>query len=202
MGKQALRQSPPADRKLLSELLEKIDTLALRCGKIIRNLRQFVRRKPMDVARVCVGELIHDSLSLANTSLAQAGVRVEIAVERELFALVDEVQIQQVLLNLIANAVDAMSGRPPEERRLLLTAVRVGPWVELSVHDSGTGIDETDCDRVFDTFFTTKPDGIGVGLAICHTIIQRHGGSIRLRPGFTHGTVAQFRIPADTTPVP
>ncbi len=202
MGKRTLRQGQPVDRKLLSELFEKIDTLALRCGKIIRNLRQFVRRKSMDVARVSVNELIHDALTLANPSLVQTGVRVETAVERELFAMVDEVQIQQVLLNLIANAVDAMSGRPPEERRLLLTAVRVGPWVELSIHDWGTGIDETDCDRVFDTFFTTKPDGIGVGLAICHSIIQRHGGSIRLRRSFTQGTVAQFRIPADTNPSP
>ncbi len=202
MGRQALRQGQPVDRKLLSELFGKIDTLALRCGKIIRNLRQFVRRKSMDVGRVSVSELIHDSLTLASTSLVQVGVQVEVAVECELFALVDEVQIQQVLLNLIANAVDAMSPRPPEERRLLLTAFRVGPWVELSVHDWGTGIAEADCDRVFDTFFSTKPDGIGVGLAICHSIIQRHGGSIRLRPRFTQGTVVQFRIPAaDPNPV-
>jgi len=110
--------------------------------------------------------------------------------------LADAVQIQQVVLNLIRNALDAMREVPANERRLTLgTSVAGDDAVEVSVGDTGNGLSTEMCDKIFDPFFTTKADGLGMGLAISRTIVEAHEGRIWADPVSPHGAVFRFTIP-------
>jgi signal transduction histidine kinase len=108
----------------------------------------------------------------------------------------DDTQLQQVLLNLIKNAIDAMSSVAPEARRLRLTTSFDGhSTVLLAVQDSGPGIPVEDRERMFDPFFTTKSGGMGMGLAICFTVVENHGGKLRLVKSDSDGSIFELAIP-------
>jgi signal transduction histidine kinase len=108
----------------------------------------------------------------------------------------DGTQLQQVLLNLVKNAIDAMRSVAPETRRLRLTTGFEGrSTVLLSVQDSGPGIPVEDRERIFDPFFTTKSGGMGLGLAICFTVVENHGGKLRLVKSDSEGTTFELAIP-------
>ncbi len=199
MGHKAVADHTQLDRRYLSDLFGKLESLAERCGDIIRNLRRFISQRAVNVSSVNVSDLIDGVLTLANSSLLRAEVDVETSVPPGLMTAVDDVQIQQVLLNLIANAIDAMSSCQPEQRRLVLTVTHSDEWIDISVSDTGVGIPPEHTDRVFDAFFTTKPHGIGMGLAICQNIVQAHGGSIQLIPRGDRGTEARIRLRAAAT---
>jgi two-component system sensor kinase FixL len=118
--------------------------------------------------------------------------------------LVDRVQVQQVFLNLVLNACDAMSSTPLPDRRLVLTARRAGPdEVQFSIRDCGTGIPATMVERVFDPFVTTKPQGLGLGLSISRTIVSAHGGRLWAENNAEGGTTVHCLLaaaPADGAP--
>ncbi|HHK42496.1 MAG TPA: GHKL domain-containing protein [Planctomycetaceae bacterium] len=181
------------------DLFEKIDLLAVRCGEIVRNLRQFIRRRTTHVVTVSAHDLIQNALMLVQSSILTANLRVEITVSPDLHVRVDQVQIQQVLVNLIGNAIDAMEQRPPDERVLRLSVQRRGESIEFSVQDTGLGMNPGEAERVFDPFFTTKPQGIGMGLAICKSIVESHGGRIWVESQVGSGTTVYFRVPAEET---
>jgi signal transduction histidine kinase len=108
----------------------------------------------------------------------------------------DRVQLQQVILNLIMNAVEAMSGMGDGDRELSITTIRnTSNSVSVSVQDSGPGLDPKTMDRMFDAFFTTKSKGMGMGLAICHSIIETHGGRLWADPNEPRGATFQFTLP-------
>jgi signal transduction histidine kinase len=108
----------------------------------------------------------------------------------------DRVQLQQVLLNLIINAVESMSTVTDRLKILTITTEPIEPdGLRVVVADSGTGIDSAIADRIFDSFFTTKPEGMGMGLSICRSIIEAHGGRISVSPGVPYGTVFRFTVP-------
>jgi signal transduction histidine kinase len=110
--------------------------------------------------------------------------------------LADRVQLQQVILNLITNAIEAMRAAPQQSRSLRIgTKHGEADSLLVSVEDSGTGIDAKDRDRIFEPFFTTKPRGMGLGLSICRSIIEAHGGRLWAAPGQLRGTVFQFTLP-------
>jgi signal transduction histidine kinase len=114
----------------------------------------------------------------------------------------DGTQLQQVLLNLVKNAIDAMRSVAPEARRLRLTTSFDGrSTVWLSVQDSGPGIPAEDRERIFDPFFTTKSDGMGLGLAICSTVVENHGGKLRLVKSDSEGSIFELTIPARAEPL-
>jgi signal transduction histidine kinase len=116
---------------------------------------------------------------------------VESAVRRNLAS-----ELQQVMLNLIINAVEAMSPHPSGARDLLVrTAKTRSGDVLVAVHDSGPGVDPANLERIFDAFFTTKADGLGMGLSICRAIIQAHGGQLSATRGEARGTILQFSLP-------
>ena len=198
-GKQIARQQGELDRDRLIDLFEKIDLLAVRCGEIVRNLRQFIRRRTTHVVTVSAHDLIQNALMLVQSSILTANLRVEITVSPDLHVRVDQVQIQQVLVNLIGNAIDAMEQRPPDERVLRLSVQRRGESIEFSVQDTGLGMNPGEAERVFDPFFTTKPQGIGMGLAICKSIVESHGGRIWVESQVGSGTTVYFRVPAEET---
>jgi signal transduction histidine kinase len=116
----------------------------------------------------------------------------------------DRVQLQQVLLNLVVNGMDAMSTAPEDKRELLIRGHRVTqdgvPTVAISVHDRGVGLQGTDASRLFDAFYTTKPHGMGMGLAISRSIIEAHGGRLWAEDGSGTGATFSFSLPAAAEP--
>ena len=107
----------------------------------------------------------------------------------------DRIQLQQVMLNLIMNAIDAMLMIKDRPRTLLIKSVKDAEDVRIEVHDSGKGIDPEHASRIFDSFFTTKQEGIGMGLSISRSIVEAHGGRLRATPGSSHGAVFQMILP-------
>jgi signal transduction histidine kinase len=108
----------------------------------------------------------------------------------------DRIQLQQVILNLIRNASDAMREIDDRQRELAIKTANTEPdGVLVAIQDSGPGIDSTKLDRIFDAFYTTKPDGLGMGLSVCRTIVEAHGGKLSATAARPHGTIFQFTLP-------
>jgi two-component system sensor kinase FixL len=180
---------------LLRDAMDKAADQALRAGDIIRRLRDFVSRGESERRVEDVKKLIEEASALALVGAKDKGVRVRFAFAPRLnYVLADKVQVQQVLLNLIRNAIDAMETAPTRE---LVVATFPAPdnMVEIRVADSGGGIAPEIADQLFQPFVTTKSHGMGVGLSISRTIIESHGGSITQRPNLGGGTIFTFTLP-------
>ena len=180
----------------LRDAMDKAADQALRAGEIIRRLRDFVSRGESERRVEDVKKLIEEASALALVGAKDKGVRVRFAFAPQLnYVLADKVQVQQVLLNLIRNAIDAMENVPTRE---LVVATSAAPnnMVEISVADTGSGIAPEIADQLFQPFVTTKSHGMGVGLSISRTIIESHGGSITHRPKPAGGTIFTFTLPA------
>jgi signal transduction histidine kinase len=191
-----LRANPP-ELEEMDEILTDIDAESHRAAAIISSVRQLSkttndRRAPTrveDVARLALRLLQHD-LQINEVSVATQFQDNLPEVH------LDSTQLQQVLLNLFKNAIDAMSSVAPEARRLRLTTSFDGhSTVLLSVQDSGRGIPVEDRERMFDPFFTTKSGGMGMGLAICFTVVENHGGKLRLVKSDSDGSIFELAIP-------
>jgi signal transduction histidine kinase len=170
---------------------------AERAGGVIRGLRALAKKSGPQVAKLDINDAIQEVLTLTRSELQRQGVvlRTEPSAEdRPVFG--DRVQLQQVLLNLIMNAVESMSAVTDRPKMLTITAESVEPdGLRVAVEDTGTGLDPAIADRIFDSFFTTKPEGMGMGLSICRSIIDAHGGRISASPRAPYGTVFQFTVP-------
>jgi two-component system sensor kinase FixL len=180
----------------LRDAMDKAADQALRAGDIIRRLRDFVSRGESERRVEDVKKLIEEASALALVGAKDKGVRVRFAFAPRLnYVLADKVQVQQVLLNLIRNAIDAMETAPTRE---LVVATSPAPdnMIEISVADTGGGIAPEIADQLFQPFITTKSHGMGVGLSISRTIIESHGGSITQRPNQSGGTIFTFTLPA------
>ena len=109
----------------------------------------------------------------------------------------DRVQLQQVILNLTINAIEAMSGVHEGPRELLIKTLKSATdSVSVAVEDSGPGLDPANSERAFEAFYTTKPDGLGIGLSICRSIVEAHGGKLAVTANVPHGAIFQFTVPA------
>jgi len=169
----------------------------LRSGEIIRRLRAFVSRGEVARQSESIAKLIEEASALALVGAKERGVKVLISMDPDLpDASVDRVQIQQVLLNLIRNAVESMEGR--EARELTVAAARHDDHVLVSVIDTGNGIPAEIHARLFQPFVTTKPEGMGIGLSVCRTIIEAHGGSLWMEPNPAGGSAFRFTVPTDS----
>src|SRR5258705_4590533 len=191
-----LRSNPP-ELEEMDEILTEIDAESHRAAAIISSVRQLSKTTPdrraptrvEDVARLVLRLLQHD------LQINEVSVATEFQDNLPEVHL-DDTQLQQVLLNLIKNAIDAMSSVAPEARRLRLTTRFNGhSTVMLSVQDSGPGIPVQDRERIFDPFVTTKSGGLGMGLAICFTVVENHGGKLRLVKSDSDGSVFELAIP-------
>jgi two-component system sensor kinase FixL len=183
---------------LLRDALTKAGDQAVRAGHIIRRLRDFVSRGETERRIESLTKLIDEASALALVGVKDYDVHVEFrldpAADR---VMADKVQIQQVLLNLIRNAIEAMAEMP--RRHLTITSgAAADDTVCLQVIDTGTGIPPAVAANLFNPFFTTKPQGMGVGLSICRTIIESHGGKIWTEPNPGGGTMFCFTVPAVT----
>jgi len=183
---------------ILRGAMDKAAEQALRAGQVIRRLRDFVARGESERRVEDVKKLVEEASALALVGAKDKGVRVRFEFDpRAVFVLADKVQIQQVLLNLMRNAIEAMEDC---ERRELVVATALAPddMVEISVTDTGAGISPEINAQLFQPFITTKRHGMGVGLSISRTIVEAHGGSIAPRPNPEGGTVFSFTLPAVT----
>lgn len=171
-----------------------------RAGKVISQIRALVENAPPKRVRLNINDLVLDTIALAHREIAknQAVVRTELAAD--LPAVVgDRVQLQQVFLNLIMNGLEAMSAVTDRPREMRINSRRSDDMdgVLIEVRDCGAGIEPEGMDRLFDPFFSTKPEGIGMGLSICRSIITAHGGRLWVAPNPDHGATFMFAIPAN-----
>lgn len=166
----------------------------LRSGEIIRRLRAFVTRGEVARQPENVPTLIEEATALALVGAKELGIKVLLKLDPDLpDAAVDRVQIQQVLLNLIRNAIEAMEGRPLRE--LSLGASLRDKQMLVSVGDTGAGIPAEIAARLFQPFVTTKFDGMGIGLSVCRTIVEAHGGRLWVEPNPAGGSIFRFTLP-------
>jgi two-component system, LuxR family, sensor kinase FixL len=174
---------------MLRDAIDRAADQALRAGQIIRRLRQFVSRGESERRVENLPKLIEEASALALVGVKEAGVRVAVALDpRVNFVLADKVQVHQVILNLIRNAIEAM--QETTRRDLTLSTIRRGAdMVEIRVTDTGPGIAPEIATQLFQPFVTTKPNGMGVGLSISRTIIEAHGGKLWAQPNPDGGTI-------------
>ncbi|HXP04900.1 MAG TPA: PAS domain S-box protein [Stellaceae bacterium] len=178
----------------IADLMEKAVTQAQRAGEVIRQLRQFVSKGETERRTQNLNQLVEEALALALIGARQSGVLVSLELDRELPpVLVDPVQIQQVVLNLVRNAVEAME--EVERRELTISTRPVGEKIETSVADSGPGIAPELANRLFQPFVTTKKTGMGLGLSICREIIEAHHGHLTFSPRPGGGTIFLLTLP-------
>jgi two-component system, LuxR family, sensor kinase FixL len=198
-GSRRLLESGGEDRSaLLRDAMDKAGDQALRAGQIIRRLREFVGRGDSERRVESVKKLIEEASALALVGTKDQGVRVRFQFDPAVdLVLVDKVQIQQVLLNLLRNAVEAME--VAERRELVVsTAAADDDMIVVNVADSGSGIAPELMSQLFQPFVTNKREGMGVGLSICRTIIEAHGGQIVVEPNPAGGTIFRFTLRAAT----
>ena len=186
-----------SDKPELAQIGKALDLAAaqaIRAGDVIRRLRNFVSKGDSERRIESLPKLIEEASALALVGVRQQGVQVRFAMNRSMdLVLVDKIQIQQVLLNLIRNAAEAME----ESAVRVLSVSTAGAdngMVEVRVDDSGPGISPEIADRLFLPFVTTKPQGMGVGLSICRTIIEAHGGRLWVEPSPSGGASFRFTL--------
>lgn len=186
-----------SQKQKLTDTLEKISNQALRAGEVIRRLREFVKKRNTEREYINFNDLIQDTIDLAkvDTRLLDHGIKLTLCSDPIPCLLIDQVQIQQVLFNLIRNAIDAMEDQPSAPV-IIQTKWINKQYLEVSICDTGYGITEENRARLFHPFFTTKTSGMGMGLPICQSIIQSHGGELKHSPSSPQGSVFSFTLPA------
>lgn len=196
-GELLLKQQP-LDTAELREVFDSVVADTRRASEIIRQMRDFLRRRDTPRQAVDLNEVIEQVLRL----LRSEAVLHDLTIQGELSPalppiLGDRVQFQQVILNLLLNAQQAMAGMEPTSRRLVIQTREVQTGrVRVTIEDSGPGFDPATLDRVFEPFFTTRPEGMGMGLAICRSIVENHSGQIRATNRPERGACMTIDLPA------
>jgi PAS domain S-box-containing protein len=189
-------------RYKLEELLsamQKTSHQADRAGKILRRIRDFVRKSEPRVAAVQLASVVEDALGFAEIDARKHGVRIDNRIPSDLPAVqADRIMIEQVLLNLVRNAAEAMHDTPEADRVLSVYASIRDQMLEISVSDHGHGLSEEDREKLFSAFFTTKADGMGMGLNICRSIIEFHNGRLWVEDNPGGGCIFRFTLPLES----
>lgn len=184
------------------DILEDIVCEDKRAGQIIQHLRSLLTRGEVEAQRVEIGDVLRDVLKLARGALTERNVQVHSQIDEYApQVLGNRVELQQVFLNLILNACEAMSTNATGDRRIeiIVTLDSDRQGVRTSVHDCGIGIDRDQLGHIFDPFFTTKKSGMGLGLGVCHSIIAAHGGRLWATNNSERGAGFHFTLPAAVT---
>jgi signal transduction histidine kinase len=180
-------------REALSCVVGDID----RAGDIIDRIRDHIKKAPPRKAHFDLNEAINEVIVLGQCAIIKNGVSVQTRLSEGLFPILgDRVQLQQVILNLLLNAVEAMGSVEAKPRDLLISTEQDHTGVLVAVRDSGPGIHPAHLDRIFKSFYTTKPNGTGMGLSICRSIIDAHGGRLWAEANEPRGTIFRFTLPA------
>jgi two-component system sensor kinase FixL len=188
-----LRRPTPFDQEELAKAISQAEQGALRAGEIIRRARDLVTTRVARAEKVSLAALIQETLQLSEQAVQQAGVFCTTAYLPDLLVEVDPIQIQQVLLNLIRNAIEAMRGCP--RRVLTVQTGQLGAMAQVLVRDTGRGLNPDRKADVFVPFVSSNGGGLGLGLAISRTIVETHGGHIYADEAPDGGTVLRFTLP-------
>lgn len=181
----------------LRKCLTKIDDLSFRAGEIIRRMRAFIGRRPLQREHADVNQLIDEVLALLSHDLCRSQITTDLTLTEQLPSIfADKIEIQQVLVNLIRNAIESMLELGNDQRRLGIATDRDGDCVRVRISDSGHGLDPAIAAKLFEPFQSTKPMGLGLGLTICRNLIDAHGGLIGAESNPTAGTTFFFSIPS------
>lgn len=193
-----LQQEKP-DLEEVRSILADIRKDDQRAGSVIERMRSLLQRRRIEFKRLDIGEVMAEAVALAGHDALTRQVKMVLEIPAKLPAVRgDRVHLQQVLLNLMLNGMDAMADGAKGARTLMVRAEPTKDGgVQVSVSDCGTGIPPDKLERLFDPFFTTKPDGMGMGLAISNTIIEAHGGRIQAGNNATRGAIFKFTLPAN-----
>ncbi len=183
----------PTDTEAIRRLLACIVKDGMRTGDIVNRTRALTQRECLQINAVTL-----EAIDVTHDELVMNGVSVQMKLAKDLPLIQgDRVQLLQVMVNLIINAIEAMSSYAAGARDLLIRTVKTrSDSVLVAVCDSGPGVDPANLERIFDAHFTTKADGLGMGLSICRAIIQAHGGRLSATRGAAQGTILQFTLPA------
>ena len=180
------------------EAFQRIVADGHRAGAVIESIRAIFKKDARNRTSLDINELIGEALSLTRGDLQRHRILVEVERNAQLPQVRgDRIQLQQVLLNLITNAIDSMAAKDGARVLGVKSEVRDGASVIVSVADTGTGIGSQELERIFNPLFTTKSGGMGMGLSICRSIIEAHDGRLWAAPNKPEGTVFQFTLPAD-----
>jgi C4-dicarboxylate-specific signal transduction histidine kinase len=184
------------DPKMFEEILTDVFADARRAGEVIHGIHHLVRKREGTRCALNLNDLIREVLRLLHSDLLGRGATVETKLALNLSTVqADPIHLQQVLLNLIMNSLEAMHEMPTNERRLLIATETLGGFVQVTLRDHGVGLPREDPDKIFTHFFSTKPDGMGMGLTIVRSILEAHGGELGAQ-SLEDGAQFFFRLPA------
>lgn len=193
-----LAHEPPNLEETRSSVEDIIDS-GIRAGEVISRLRAMMKKSPAQRELLNINDAILAVIALVSAEAQRNRVVLRTELSNDLpLVRGDRIQLQQVILNLIMNAIEAMRGIDQTQREVFVVSRKDGfKGALVEVQDSGPGLEGLALDRLFDAFYTTKPDGMGIGLAVSRTIIESHGGQLRALPNVPKGAVFQFRLPTN-----
>jgi two-component system sensor kinase FixL len=196
-----LLEADDVNKASITDALERISTQAQRAAEVIRRTRDFTRAPDAKRATTTIADLLDDIVPMAQMDAHANNIALHLDVPKTLSPIyVDELQVQQVLLNLLRNSVDAMQDCPPEHRNISLSARYTAPGeISLVVSDEGSGISDEVAKKLFNPFVTTKNSGMGMGLAISRTIAEAHGGSLEFRRNPKRGVSFVLTLPTQAS---
>jgi PAS domain S-box-containing protein len=197
MGSVARIKSGRAELADILPALEKATQQAQRAGNVIRRIREFVKRKAPDRKACQLEKIIEDAVSFAEIDAKTRGIEIQMEMPETPSPAVyaDRILIEQVILNLIKNGMDAMVGTEASQRRIVVTVTEQAKALNLSVADFGSGIPDEALEKLFEPFFSTKPEGMGMGLNICRSIVEYHESTLDILKNTPTGTIFKFSLP-------
>jgi C4-dicarboxylate-specific signal transduction histidine kinase len=194
------RQNPNVDETQAA--LKRIVSDGHRAGKVIEGIRTMFKKGAQERVSVNMNRLINEALRSCQSEVQLGHVSIQAELDEQLPLVTGSpVQLQQVISNLVANAIDAMTAVTDWERVLRVkSALQDSGSILVSVEDSGTGLDPKYKERIFEPFFTTKSDGMGMGLMFCQSVIEAHGGRLWMTDNGPHGAIFRFTLPSADDP--
>jgi C4-dicarboxylate-specific signal transduction histidine kinase len=181
----------------LREIVSDIRTSDRRAAQIVKRMRSLLQNHELAEEPVELNDVVRETMDVIEPDAASRDVRLQLALDKPASVLVtgDRIHLQQVLLNLVLNGLDAMTDTPDDERRLVVSTAARNGHVDLTVRDAGSGIADGVLPRVFDPFFTTKRDGMGMGLSVVRTIVEAHNGRIQAQNNIGRGATLRVSLP-------
>lgn len=192
-----IHQAPPAVGDIRAALVEIVEDCK-RARELMRRNRKLFQHQTVEKLPLDINRVVHDVAGIARTRAQHSHVTIEMTLDEDLPPVLgDRLELQQVILNLLQNAIDAVEQVDPQQRRIhIRSGLERENLVRIEIEDSGIGLDDVDVGRIFRPLYTTKPSGTGVGLSICRSIVEAHGGRLRAEPNDGPGARFAFTLPA------